>query len=148
MILMHCCLIVKKQSVVRFVLQQNKSDISGLVKNGSNLSKRPKWKPGHSLRFCNIDEYKLELIQTDLHKMSNNINNLDNNCTDCITDSICDLLIESAKQIGCFHAMTHSNISIKSRNNKNLGSINLVGISSKYVLCCKVKPKQYSLRCK
>ena len=99
--------------------QSNASDLSGFVKNGFNLSERPKWKPGHSLRFCsNIDEYKLEIIQRELHKMSNNMNNLNNNGIDYIIDSICDLLIDSAKHIACFQATNRSNVAIKSRNNK------------------------------
>ena len=50
--------------------------------------------------------------------MSNNMNNLNNNDIDYIIDSICDLLIDSAKQIGCFHATNRSNVAIKSRNIK------------------------------
>ena len=54
---------------IKFCTQPNTSDISGFVQNGSNLSKTSKWKSGHSSRFCsNIDEYKLELIQTELEK--------------------------------------------------------------------------------
>ena len=99
--------------------QPNASDLSCFVKNGFNLSKRPTWKPEHSLRFCsNIDEYKLELIQRELHKISNNIIDLNSNGIDYITDSICDFFINSAKQIGCFRATNRSNIAVKSRNNK------------------------------
>ena len=50
--------------------------------------------------------------------MSNNMNNLNNNGIGYIIDSIFDLLIYSAKQIGCFHATNRSNVAIKSRNNK------------------------------
>ena len=96
--------------------QPNTCDLSGFVKNGFNLSKRPNWKPEHSLRFCSkIDEYKLELIQRELHKMSNNIKK---NGINYITDSICDLLTDSAKQIGCFRATNRSNVTINSINNK------------------------------
>ena len=59
-----------------------------------------------------------ELIQRELHKMSNSINNFNNSGIYYITDSIYDLLIDSAKQIGCFLATNHSNVTVKSRNNK------------------------------
>ena len=67
--------------------------------------------------------------------MSNNINNLDNNSIHYITDSICNLVIDSAKQICCFRATNRSNVSTKSRNNKNPW----------FNKCCRYKRNIYSL---